>query len=234
MALAGCTGVFVGFETLSDENLAGARKRTPRAEDYARRVRMLHDHGIQVNGSFVLGFDRDRKDVFAAHRRLDRGQPAGVRDLSHPDALSRHAAVPATGGRGPAAASGLDPVRHGPRGVPAQAHDARGTGARLRLALSAAVLPRLDLAAAARSVAGLLTYLAIAYLYKRSNRLWRCLIRHRLVHAVWRPLVELTRARHLTFRERLAAAGSPPINKQCNPLPCTAAGRRMKNNPGPS
>ena len=26
---------------------------------------MLHEHGIQVNGSFVLGFDHDRKDVFA-------------------------------------------------------------------------------------------------------------------------------------------------------------------------
>ena len=25
---------------------------------------MLHDHGIQVNGSFVLGFDHDRPDVF--------------------------------------------------------------------------------------------------------------------------------------------------------------------------
>jgi radical SAM superfamily enzyme YgiQ (UPF0313 family) len=25
---------------------------------------MLHENGIQVNGSFVLGFDHDRKDVF--------------------------------------------------------------------------------------------------------------------------------------------------------------------------
>ena len=66
MALAGCTGVFVGFETLTDENLAHARKRTPRTEDYARRVRLLRDHGIQVNGSFVVGFDDDRKDIFAA------------------------------------------------------------------------------------------------------------------------------------------------------------------------
>src|SRR5690242_12655257 len=65
MALAGCTGVFVGFESLTDENLADARKKTPKTADYARRVRMLHEHGIQVNGSFVLGFDHDRKDVFA-------------------------------------------------------------------------------------------------------------------------------------------------------------------------
>jgi len=47
-------------------------------------------------------------------------------------------------------------------------------------------------------------YLAGCYLYKRSNRLWRFLIQHQLVHAVWRPLVELTRLRHLAFRHRLA------------------------------
>ena len=64
MALSGCTGVFIGFESLTDQNLADARKRTPKAEDYARRVRIFHDHGIQVNGSFVVGFDGDRKDTF--------------------------------------------------------------------------------------------------------------------------------------------------------------------------
>src|SRR3712207_425500 len=64
MALAGCTGVFVGFESLSDQNLADAGKRTPRCDDYARRVELLHKSGIQVNGSFVLGFDHDRPDVF--------------------------------------------------------------------------------------------------------------------------------------------------------------------------
>ena len=65
MALAGCTGVFIGFESLSDQNLSDANKKTPKTSEYARRVRMLHDYGIQVNGSFVLGFDHDRKDVFA-------------------------------------------------------------------------------------------------------------------------------------------------------------------------
>ena len=64
MALAGCTGVFVGFESLNDDNLEAARKNTPVPEDYARRVAILHDHGIQVNGSFVLGFDHDEPDVF--------------------------------------------------------------------------------------------------------------------------------------------------------------------------
>jgi hypothetical protein len=45
----------------------------------------------------------------------------------------------------------------------------------------------------------------MSYLYKRSNRLWHLLIRHRLTALAWRPLVEWTRRRHLRFRVRLAA-----------------------------
>jgi hypothetical protein len=52
-------------------------------------------------------------------------------------------------------------------------------------------------------------YLAMAVLYKRCNGLWRHLIRWRLTHAVWAPLVELTRRRHLRFRARLAAEQAP-------------------------
>jgi hypothetical protein len=49
------------------------------------------------------------------------------------------------------------------------------------------------------------SYLAMSYLYKRSNPLWRGLIKYGMVHAVWRPLIELTRLRHLQFRKQLAA-----------------------------
>ena len=69
----------------------------------------------------------------------------------------------------------------------------------------AALLARLDLAAAAGATGGRCSpYLAMSYLYKRSNRLWHFLIRHRLTATVWRPLVEWTRRRHLRFRQRLA------------------------------
>ena len=40
-------------------------------------------------------------------------------------------------------------------------------------------------------------YLAMCYLYKRSNRFWHLLIRHRLTAAMWRPLIEHSRRRHL-------------------------------------
>jgi hypothetical protein len=49
-----------------------------------------------------------------------------------------------------------------------------------------------------------LPYLAMSYLYKRSNRFWHLLIQHQLTALVWRPLVEWTRRRHLRFRARLA------------------------------
>jgi hypothetical protein len=51
----------------------------------------------------------------------------------------------------------------------------------------------------------------MSYLYKRSNRFWRFLIKRHLVHAVWRPLVELTRLRHVRFREELAAREPSPL-----------------------
>jgi hypothetical protein len=50
-----------------------------------------------------------------------------------------------------------------------------------------------------------LPYLAMSYLYKRSNFIWHLLIRYRLTALVWRPLIELSRRRHLRFRRRLEA-----------------------------
>jgi hypothetical protein len=52
-------------------------------------------------------------------------------------------------------------------------------------------------------------YLASSYLYKRSNRFWHLLIKRHLVHRAWTPLVELTRIRHLRFREKLAERTVP-------------------------
>ena len=50
----------------------------------------------------------------------------------------------------------------------------------------------------------MLLVIAFVYLLLRpgaTRRLWPILIRHKLVADVWRPLVELTRRRHLRFRK---------------------------------
>ena len=61
-----------------------------------------------MNGSFVLGFDHDRPDVFERTVDWIEDDPARVRHLPHPDAVPGHAAVPADGGGGPAPAPGLE------------------------------------------------------------------------------------------------------------------------------
>lgn len=61
---SGCTALFIGFETLSDECLASVGKRFNRPGEYLEVVRKIHDHGIGIDGSFVFGFDEDDEGVF--------------------------------------------------------------------------------------------------------------------------------------------------------------------------
>jgi len=213
MALAGCTGVFIGFESLSDDNLSAARKRTPRTEDYARRIRLFHDNGIQVNGSFVLGFDEDRHDCFAAlaqwieanrlecatfhiltpypgtplFRQMEREDRLLHRDWSKYD--TAHVV--------------FKPKHMTPEEL------ALGYDWLYRRLFSPASIWRRRPA----DTSAVPAYLAMSYLYKRSNRFWHFLIKHRLVHAVWSPLVHWTRFRHVAFRKRLERAPQVTVSR---------------------
>jgi radical SAM superfamily enzyme YgiQ (UPF0313 family) len=205
MALAGCTGVFIGFETLTDQNLVAAGKRTPRADDYARRVRIFHELGIQVNGSFVVGFDGDRKDTFTTLVQwIERVRM---------ECATFHILTPYPGTplfRQYEAAGRLlhrrweeydtAHVVFQPKQMTVEDLQLGYDWLYRRLFSHASIWRRKPAA-----VSALPAYFTGCYLYKRSNRLWRFLIRHQLVHTVWRPLVELTRIRHLAFRRQLAA-----------------------------
>lgn len=61
---SGCKGLFVGFESLSDENLKAMRKGFNRADEYLRSTEMLHSRGIAVEAAFIFGLDGDTVDVF--------------------------------------------------------------------------------------------------------------------------------------------------------------------------
>jgi radical SAM superfamily enzyme YgiQ (UPF0313 family) len=61
---SGCRGLFIGFESLSQENLSDWRKHGNRVRDYSRLVRKLHDAGIGVYGGFVFGSDNDTAEIF--------------------------------------------------------------------------------------------------------------------------------------------------------------------------
>lgn len=241
MALAGCTGVFIGFESLSDENLRSSGKRSPRADDFARRVALFQRYGIQVNASFVFGFDGDGPDVFERtvawieraklecatfhiltpypgtplFARLEREGRILHRDWERYD--TAHTVF---------RPKGLTPeaLEVGYRWTYEQVFSLRSIWARRP---------------ARAGLVGLLVYVGMALLYKRSNWLWRLLIRSRLTHAVWRPFVLLTRLRHLVFRRRLRralereAAGVAPAAARVGTLGCPpVAGVPMPVPPG--
>lgn len=64
MAKSGCKGVLIGFEAVTEESLSSINKSFNRLPSYDTLVRKLHDHGIGINGTFVLGTDGDDPGVF--------------------------------------------------------------------------------------------------------------------------------------------------------------------------
>jgi len=66
---SGCIGLFIGFESLSAENLRAVGKRVNHPQEYLETVRRIHDHGIGIDASFVFGLDADDEGVF--DRTLD-------------------------------------------------------------------------------------------------------------------------------------------------------------------
>ncbi len=61
---SGCRGLFIGFESLSEQGLRSWNKRTNLGKDYVAAVDRLHAHGIAVCAAFVFGSDHDTADVF--------------------------------------------------------------------------------------------------------------------------------------------------------------------------
>ena len=203
MALSGCTGVFVGFESLNDNNIRDQRKKSPNTSEYARRVALFHDHGIQVNGSFVLGFDHDGPEVF------DR-TVAWIEE-SRLECATFHILTPYPGTPLFRKMEGEDRILHRnwdlydtahvvfkPRLMSESQLQSGYEQCYKRLFSHASIWRRRP-----DNWRAVGPYLAMSYLYKRSNWLWHFLIRHRLTAVVWKPLVERTRRRHLKFRRRL-------------------------------
>jgi len=204
MALAGCTAVFIGFESLVGENITDARKKSPRPDDYARRVRILHESGIQVNGSFVFGFDHDEPGVFertAEWIERNRLECATFHILTPYPGTPLFRQMEAEGRLLHQDWSLYDTahVVFRPKNMSVDQLAEGYAWSYKRLFSSASIWKRRP-----EDPTAVLPYLGMAYLYKRSNWLWYYLIRHRLTGIVWRPLVECTRIRHLAFRKKLA------------------------------
>ena len=65
MADSGCRTLFVGFESVNRKNLAAMGKSgVNRVEEYEENIKRLHDKGIRIFGSFIVGLDDDEESVF--------------------------------------------------------------------------------------------------------------------------------------------------------------------------
>jgi len=73
---SGCKGLFVGFESISEDSLGEVGKRFNRVEEYREVIKRFHDHGIVVEGAFIFGFDHDDLGVF--ERTLEFAKKSGL------------------------------------------------------------------------------------------------------------------------------------------------------------
>jgi radical SAM superfamily enzyme YgiQ (UPF0313 family) len=64
MARAGCKSLFIGFESLDQQNLIQMGKKFVRAHKNEDRIKRIQDHGIGILGSFIVGLDGDDESVF--------------------------------------------------------------------------------------------------------------------------------------------------------------------------
>ena len=64
IAKSGCRALGIGFESITEENLIGANKRTNSIEDYKMAAKILIKRGIIPTGFFIFGFDEDDNEIF--------------------------------------------------------------------------------------------------------------------------------------------------------------------------
>jgi radical SAM superfamily enzyme YgiQ (UPF0313 family) len=70
MRAAGCTGLFIGIETMNAANLAAVGKQFNDSTSYQARLRRLHRAGIGIVAGIILGLDHDAPGVFAGTLRF--------------------------------------------------------------------------------------------------------------------------------------------------------------------
>jgi radical SAM superfamily enzyme YgiQ (UPF0313 family) len=61
---SGCVSLFIGFESLLQENLDTVSKRFVNAKELSNWIKTIQKHHIGVHGSFIFGFDGDDPTIF--------------------------------------------------------------------------------------------------------------------------------------------------------------------------
>lgn len=76
MVQAGFGGAFIGVETIDDSCLEECGKTQNRSRDTLSCIHKIQEHGLQIYGGFIVGFDNDKPDVF--QKMFDFIQKSGI------------------------------------------------------------------------------------------------------------------------------------------------------------
>jgi len=76
MVEAGFNTVFVGIETPSEEGLGECGKSQNAKRDLVAAVKRIQNHGMEVQGGFIVGFDSDPPNIF--ERQISFIQQSGI------------------------------------------------------------------------------------------------------------------------------------------------------------
>lgn len=75
-AKAGCIGLFIGIESVNQNNLEKMNKEFNDPDSYAAKIKKINKAGIGVQAGMIVGLDSDRTDVF--QNNLDFLQQTGI------------------------------------------------------------------------------------------------------------------------------------------------------------
>jgi radical SAM superfamily enzyme YgiQ (UPF0313 family) len=76
MVDAGFTRIFIGIETPNEDSLTECNKLQNRKRDLYASVKKIQNHGFEVQGGFILGFDSDPISIFKS--QIDFIQKSGI------------------------------------------------------------------------------------------------------------------------------------------------------------
>jgi radical SAM superfamily enzyme YgiQ (UPF0313 family) len=76
MSEAGFNRVFIGIETPNEDSLVECNKYQNRNRDMSAAVKKIQNHGFEVQGGFIIGFDSDPLSIFK--KQIDFIQKTGI------------------------------------------------------------------------------------------------------------------------------------------------------------
>ncbi len=83
LAASGCVGLLVGFESLDPQNLRHLDKRVNSTADYRQCLRLLHQKGIAVYGTFMLGLPGDTRQRIEETVQFARSEKLFLAAFNH-------------------------------------------------------------------------------------------------------------------------------------------------------